>query len=88
MSPAVAERVMKFFSSAKQAEFQVEQLTAKEREVLRHIAGGMTLDDVAAKLGITRNTVHTHVKHVYDKLDISTRAEATVIAARLGLIRM
>lgn len=66
---------------------QVEALTDREREVLAHIAVGKTLDEVAAQLGISRNTAHTHLKRVYDKLDISSRAEATLRAARLGLIR-
>lgn len=65
----------------------VEALTDREREVLAHIAAGETLDDVAERLGISRNTAHTHLKRIYDKLDISSRAEATLRAARLGLIR-
>ena len=65
----------------------VEDLTERECEVLTHIATGKTLDDVAARLGISRNTAHTHLTRIYDKLDISSRAEATVRAARLGLIR-
>lgn len=62
-------------------------LTEKERQVLGQLALGLTLDEVADRLKVTRNTVHTHVKHIYVKLNISTRVEATMIAARLGLIR-
>ena len=69
-------------------ERQVERITLREREVLKYIANGMTLDEVADKLHITRNTVHTHVKHLYAKLLISSRAEAATIAARLGLIKL
>lgn len=87
LSPAVARQVMRYFTGGKTGQEHVETLTAKEREVLKCIASGLTLDEVARRLAVSRNTVHTHVKRVYDKLDISTRAEATVIAARLGLIR-
>ena len=68
--------------------YYVEKLTDREREVLEHIALGKTLDGVAGHLGISRNTAHTHLKRIYDKLGISSRAEATLRAARLGLVRL
>lgn len=88
LSPTIAQQVMRYFSGLRSEAQQVEHLTDKEREVLKHIAGGATLNEVAARLGVTRNTVHTHVKHVYDKLGVSTRAEATAIAARLGIFNI
>lgn len=65
-----------------------EQLTARERKVLAYIAVGDTLDQAAQQLGVSRNTAHTHLKHIYDKLGISNRVEAVVAAARLQLIRL
>lgn len=66
----------------------VEELTEREREVLALVATGKTLDEVARRLGISRNTAHTHLKRIYDKLDISSRSQAALQAARLGLIRL
>lgn len=66
----------------------IEQLTARERMVLAYVAVGDTLGQAARRLGMSRNTAHTHLKHIYDKLGISNRAEAVVAAARLRLIRL
>lgn len=65
-----------------------EELTGRERAVLAYIAVGDTLDQTAQRLGVSRNTAHTHLKHIYDKLGISNRVEAVVAAARLQLIRL
>ena len=65
-----------------------EALTARERLVLAYVAVGDTLDGVASRLGVSRNTAHTHLKHVYSKLGISNRVEAVVAATRLRLIRL
>lgn len=65
-----------------------EELTSRERAVLAYIAVGHTLDQAAQQLGVSRNTAHTHLKHIYDKLGISNRVEAVVAAARLRLIRL
>lgn len=88
LSPSVAQQVMRYFSSLGPDAVRLEQLTDKEREVLKHIAAGRTLSGVGQTLGISRNTVHTHVKRIYEKLGVSSRAEATLIAARVGLIRL
>lgn len=87
LSPTVARQVMRYFSEPPVDVQGVDSLTARETEILTHIAGGATAQEVAEQLGISRNTVLSHIKHVYDKLGVSTRAEATIIAARLGLIR-
>lgn len=62
-------------------------LTAREREVLILIAKGLNRAEIGAQLGIGSPTVATHISGVYRKLDISSRAEATLEAVRMGLIR-
>jgi len=54
--------------------------------VLRLIAKGLTVADVAAALALSRHTVTGYVKDVYRKLRVSTRAEATLEATRRGLV--
>lgn len=66
----------------------IEALTGREQAVLAYIAVGHTLDQAAQRLGVSRNTAHTHLKHIYDKLGISSRVEAVVAAARLRLVRL
>ena len=61
------------------------ELTAREREVLSLLAQGARSADIAAALGISRHTVGDHVKHIYRKLEIGSRAEAALRARRLGL---
>jgi DNA-binding CsgD family transcriptional regulator len=62
------------------------QLTEREKDVLILIAKGMRLSEVSAALGITSNTAAGYVKNIYRKLNISSRAEATLAATRLGLV--
>jgi DNA-binding CsgD family transcriptional regulator len=61
-------------------------LTPREMEVLELIAKGFTLVQVGKALGITRHTAAGYVKTVYRKLEVSSRAEATREAMRMGMI--
>ncbi len=60
-------------------------LSAREIEVLREMVAGKSDADIAAVLFISRRTVATHVRHIYDKLGISSRAEAAAWAVRKGI---
>ncbi len=62
------------------------RLTEREEEVLRLIAKGYKGPEVAALLGLTAHTVSSYVRDIYRKLGISSRAEATMEAARRGLV--
>jgi DNA-binding NarL/FixJ family response regulator len=61
-------------------------LTQREREILALLADGFGNKQIAARLGISTNTVKTHLELLFDKLDVSTRTEAVTVAARLGLL--
>lgn len=88
LSPAIAQRLLRVFSD-EQAQGTVEEarLTARERETLVLIAKGFRLPDVAQQLGVTRHTAAGFIKAIYRKLNISSRAEAALEAARMGLVR-
>ena len=62
-----------------------EDLTKRERVVLAHLTEETTLDDIARRLFVTRNTVKSQVRSAYRKLGVSTRAEAVERARELGL---
>jgi len=64
----------------------VGRLSEREAEVLERIAIGASTKAVAAEFGITDKTVRHHLEHAYDKLSVSTRAAAVVVALELGLI--
>ncbi len=85
LSPSVAKMVLRHFAPA-DALAGTANLTAKERAVLAAVAEGLTVGDAAKRLGVARNTVSTHIKHIYAKLSISSRAEAARIAAQLGIV--
>lgn len=61
-------------------------LTERESEILRLIAAGNTLPDIAKQLYLGVTTVKTHVQHLYEKLGVSDRAAAVAEAMRRGLI--
>jgi LuxR family maltose regulon positive regulatory protein len=63
-----------------------EELTTKELDVLRLLPSRRSLREIAAELYVSRNTVKTHVRSVYRKLDASTRGEAVARARERGLL--
>jgi predicted ATPase/DNA-binding CsgD family transcriptional regulator len=63
----------------------VAGLTPAEVEVLRRLAGGRTTKEIAAELVVAVSTVERHITHIYGKLGVRNRAEATAVALRHGL---
>jgi two-component system nitrate/nitrite response regulator NarL len=62
-------------------------LSKREREVLELLVHGHTYADVANALGIAEGTVQTYVKRIYEKMDVSTKAEAALLAVARGLVK-
>jgi HD-GYP domain-containing protein (c-di-GMP phosphodiesterase class II) len=61
-------------------------LTAREAEVLVHLAHGRSNPEIAAALTVSRKTVSSHLEHIYAKLGVSTRTQAALFAMRNGLV--
>lgn len=59
-------------------------LTAREREVLAHLAEGRSVEEIAAELVLSGETIRTHVRNAMGKLGTRTRAHAIVVAMRRG----
>jgi len=85
LSPSIAQRLMEHFRHTGPAANEDGELTAREKEVLAFISRGLRNVDVASQLGMAEATVATHLKSIYRKLGISSRAEASWHAARMGL---
>lgn len=65
-----------------------EDLTPREIDVLRRIAGGNRNKDIAELLFISEETVKVHIKHIMDKLGAKDRTQAIAIAVRRGIIQL
>ncbi|HEV7389213.1 MAG TPA: LuxR C-terminal-related transcriptional regulator [Gemmatimonadaceae bacterium] len=61
-------------------------LSNREREILALLADGLINKQIAARLGISTNTVKTHLELLFDKLGVATRAEAVATGVRRGLL--
>lgn len=78
MSPAVARKVVSFFQRRLPAPEDLEQLTARELEILTELAKGYRYKEIADRLKIGIETVRTHAHHIYEKLHVQSRTEAVV----------
>ena len=74
MSPEIAKKVIKYFSSEKITKVG-EALTIKERQVVDGLVEGLSYKMIGGKLGISIDTVRFHIKHVYRKLHVNSKAE-------------
>jgi DNA-binding NarL/FixJ family response regulator len=76
----------KAMSTTSGVEPAIQQLTQRELEVLRLVAEGLTAPQVAERLFLSVRTVENHLRSIYSKLNVSTRAAATRIAVENGLL--
>lgn len=87
LSPSIARRLLRHFAPlAAPDDAPGSELTPRETEVLRLSAKGLTRQEVAQLLDLSIHTVAGYLKEIYRKLRVSTRAEATLEAARRGLV--
>jgi two-component system, NarL family, response regulator LiaR len=63
-------------------------LTSREVEVLRQVALGLSNKEIAAALGVSEETIKTHVTHLLTKLEVDNRAQATVQALKRGFVTL
>jgi DNA-binding NarL/FixJ family response regulator len=94
-APAVVRRLIEAYASRSTPERptpepdappELEALTDREREVLRLVGKGMSNAEIAAHLVIAEATVKTHVNRTMSKLDLTSRAQAVVVAYESGLV--
>lgn len=62
------------------------RLTEREMNVLKRLAGGSSNEEIAESIGISTNTVRTHLSNILNKLDATSRTEAVITALRNGII--
>jgi DNA-binding NarL/FixJ family response regulator len=87
LSPVVATKVLSMFQNQfAAAEKQYVQLTKREQEVLKCMVKGMSYKMIADACDISFNTVHSHVKNIYEKLHVNSAPEAVVKALEWRLV--
>ncbi|WP_336939227.1 response regulator transcription factor [Acinetobacter modestus] len=91
-SPTMTQKLLNYVKTQEQLNQKKQQLkeslalTNREKQVLIHIAKGQQVSEIAYELGLSSHTVSGYVKEIYRKLQISSRAEAALLAKQYGLI--
>lgn len=86
MSPEIARRVLSMLQVRRPAPDPSCRLSPREKDVLTGLVEGHPYKRIAADIGISIDTVRTHIKHIYEKLHVHSRSEAVVRAIRQGLV--
>jgi two-component system nitrate/nitrite response regulator NarL len=86
VAPAMTAQLVNLVDAKRNTpESLLNQLTAREREILQHLARGESNKAIARALNISQETVKLHVRHVLAKLNLSSRVEAAVFAVERKL---
>lgn len=101
IQPTLARRLLKHFAmplegtpsallqpSKEKFPEKTVQLTVRELECLQIIAKGLSNNEVAQVLQLSRATIRTHIEHIYQKLDVTNRVEAVTEGIRQGIIEL
>ena len=91
LAPTVTRRLVEEFvrrpPPGEETPAAVDDLTEREREVLKLIAGGLSNAEIAARLVVSGATVKTHVNRIFQKLHLRDRVQAVVLAYETGIVR-
>ncbi len=92
LSPAEVVEMLRMVSRKRQEEYEarraMERLTPREKQVLQALGEGLDSKDIAEKLNITVETERTHMVNILGKLDVHSRLQALVFAARHDLVEI
>ncbi len=80
MTPSIARRVLETFSAMGTSASENEDLTTREREVLKLLVGGFSYKLVSDQLNISIDTVRSHIRNIYKKLEVNSKSEAVAKA--------
>jgi DNA-binding NarL/FixJ family response regulator len=83
MSNSIARKVVASFHKANQVGEKQNLLSAREQAVLDCLAEGLAYKQIGDQLGISINTIRTHLRHIYEKLHVQSRTEAVAKYLRL-----
>jgi DNA-binding NarL/FixJ family response regulator len=84
LSPEVARHVLGRVRGSEPPDAGAEPPTPRQMDVLRLLAHGHSYSGIAEALGLSLSTVQSHVRGLYEKLGVASKAEATLVAIRHG----
>jgi len=84
MSPKIARKVIREFQAA--GDDTVSPLSHREGEVLKSIEQGLSYKEISDRYCISPHTVHTHIKNIYEKLQVKDRPSAILKARKKGIL--
>jgi DNA-binding NarL/FixJ family response regulator len=76
MSGHIARKIVQSFQHAAPASAEAQSLSPREAEVLELLAKGFLYKEIAEAMKVSYATVHTHIRHIYEKLHVRSRTEA------------
>ena len=83
IAPTMAAKILRELTAP--AESSIQALTARERQVLELLSGGLANKEIAFTLKISENTVKNHLRNILEKLHLQNRVQAALYAVRMGL---
>lgn len=87
ISPVIARLMLQKFQQPEPATELTEVLTERQVKILKLVSQGFSSKEIGEKLDITYYTVTTHIKNIYNKLQVNSRTEALHEAIKLGLLK-
>ncbi len=87
LHPTIARKVLRELSRPPELPATPEPLTARELDVLRLVAQGLSNQEIAGRLALSERTARTHVSQILTKLQLANRTQAALYALREGLAR-
>ena len=86
MTPSVARKVLDLFASVAPPPLSQVRLTARETEILHHLVTGSSYKKISKALFISFDTVNSHIKNIYEKLQVHSKTEAVAKALKHKLV--
>ncbi len=87
MTPSIATRVLRFFRDKSETQKQDFGLTDRETDILQNLVDGKSYKMISAELNISYHTVNSHIKKIYDKLQVHSVSEAVSKALQQRIVR-
>jgi DNA-binding NarL/FixJ family response regulator len=91
LAPSITRRLIERYAARRAPgahRREIDSLTDREADVLRHMARGLGNQEIAEKMFVSEATVKTHVAHILDKLGVANRVQAVVAAYESGLVTL